>query len=294
MSAVDGNSVVVGVDGSEHSKEALRVAANVAAKRGLRLKIVHALDFAPYGFGGPYIDAGGVFEWIEASGKSILSDAVEAARERKPDLDIEAEMSIGNSSQWLVELSETARVVVIGASGVGAATTALLGNNTLSVTTHAHCPVVVVRGEIRPEGPVVVGVDGSPTSARAVAVAFEEASLREVPLVAVHIWSDLGSHTFEDPRAAALVPGRIEDEEHAVLAEALAGWQDQYPNVEVKRKVYIDNPRARLLEWSKKAQIVVVGSRGRGGFRSMLLGSTSNSLISHADCPVVVVRPEPN
>lgn len=294
MSAVDGNSVVVGVDGSEHSKEALRVAANVAAKRGLRLKIVHALDFAPYGFGGPYIDAGGVFEWIEASGKSILTDAVTAARERKSDLDIETEMSIGNSSQWLVELSETARVVVIGASGVGAATTALLGNNTLSVTTHAHCPVVVVRGEIRPEAPVVVGVDGSPTSARAVAVAFEEASLREVPLVAVHIWSDLGSHTFEDPRAAALVPGRIEDEEHAVLAEALAGWQDEYPNVEVKRKVYIDNPRARLLEWSKKAQIVVVGSRGRGGFRSMLLGSTSNTLISQANCPVVVVRPEPN
>lgn len=294
MGTVDRKSVVVGVDGSDNANAALRVAASVAAKRGLRLKIIHALDFAPYGFGGPYIDAGGVYEWMEESGKSILVDAERDARERVGDIDITTELSVGNSAQWLVELSESARVVVIGASGVGATATALLGNNAVSVTTHSHCPVVVVRGEIRPGAPVVVGVDGSPTSARAVAVAFEEASLRDAPLVTVHVWSDLGPRAFDDPRAAALVPGGIEDAEHAVLAEALAGWQEQFPDVEVRREIYIDNPRARLLEWSKSAQIVVVGSRGRGGFKSMLLGSTSNSLISSAECPVVVVRPESN
>ncbi|MFD4367070.1 universal stress protein [Rhodococcus sp. NPDC058521] len=294
MSTADRNSVVVGVDGSESAWAALRVAAGVAAKRGLRLKIIHALDFAPYGFGGPYIDSGGVFEWVEASGKSILQDAEALARERKADLEIKTELSIGSSAQWLVDLSEQARVIVIGASGVGAATTALLGNNAVSVTTHAHCPVVVVRGEIRPEAPVVVGVDGSATSVRAVEVGFQEADLRGVPLVAVHVWSDLGPTAFEDPRAAALVPRGIEDEEEAVLAEALAGWQEQFPDVHVERRIYIDNPRARLLDWTEKAQLVVVGSRGRGGFRSMLLGSTSNSLISQANCPVVVVRPESN
>ena len=142
------------------------------------------------------------------------------------------------------------------------------------------------------EGPVVVGVDGSALSAQAVGAAFEEASFRGVELVALHVWSDLGSAAFEDPRAAALAPQSLEEEEHAVLSESLAGWSEQYPDVKVRREVYLDNPRGRLLDWSAKAQLVVVGSRGRGGFRGMLLGSTSNTLIASAKCPVMVVRPE--
>ncbi|MFC0451659.1 universal stress protein [Rhodococcus jostii] len=291
MSTRDRNSVVVGVDGSDSSKSAVRVAAELATERGLNLKIIHALDFAPYGFGGPYMDSGGVYEWVEASGKAILAEAQEQAFAVNPIIDVHTELSIGSSAQWLVDLSENARVVVVGASGVGAAATALLGNTAINVTSHAHCPVVVVRGDAHEGGPVVVGVDGSLTSERAISVAFQEASLRNAPLVAVHVWSDLGPTAFEDPRAAALVPQGLEEDEHAVLAESLAGWQEKYPDVLVTREVYIDNPRARLLEWSKKAQLLVVGSRGRGGFKGMLLGSTSNSLVGGAHCPVVVVRP---
>ena len=291
MSTRDRNSVVVGVDGSDTSKSAVRVAAELATERGLNLKIIHALDFAPYGFGGPYMDSGGVYEWVEASGKAILAEAQEQAFAVNPIIDVHTELSIGSSAQWLVDLSENARIVVVGASGSGAAATALLGNTAINVTSHAHCPVVVVRGDAHPGGPVVVGVDGSPTSERAISVAFQEASMRNAPLVAVHVWSDLGPAAFEDPRAAALVPQGLEEDEHAVLAESLAGWQEKYPDVRVTREVYIDNPRARLLEWSKKAQLLVVGSRGRGGFKGMLLGSTSNSLVGGAHCPVVVVRP---
>ncbi|MFZ2176291.1 MAG: universal stress protein [Rhodococcus sp. (in: high G+C Gram-positive bacteria)] len=292
MSAQDRNSVVVGVDGSDGANAAVKMAAEMATKRGLKLKIIHALDFAPYGFGGPYMDVGGVYEWVEASGKSVLADAEELAYSVNPILDVETEMSIGSSSQWLIDVSEHARTVVVGASGAGAAATALLGNNAINVTSHAHCPVVVVRGEAHPDGPVVVGVDGSATSQRAISVAFEEASMRNLPLVAVHVWSDLGPTALEDPRAAALVPTGVEEDEKAVLAESLAGFQEKYPDVQVSREVYIDDPRARLIEWSKKAHLVVVGSRGRGGFTGMLLGSTSNSLVSSAQCPVVVVRPE--
>jgi len=291
MSTRDRNSVVVGVDGSDTSKSAVRVAAELATERGLNLKIIHALDFAPYGFGGPYMDSGGVYEWVEASGKAILAEAQEQAFAVNPIIDVHTELSIGSSAQWLVDLSENARVVVVGASGSGAAATALLGNTAINVTSHAHCPVVVVRGDAHAGGPVVVGVDGSPTSERAISVAFQEASLRNAPLVAVHVWSDLGPKAFEDPRAAALVPQGLEEDEHAILAESLAGWQEKYPDVRVTREVYIDNPRARLLEWSKNAQLLVVGSRGRGGFKGMLLGSTSNSLVGGAHCPVVVVRP---
>jgi nucleotide-binding universal stress UspA family protein len=292
MSARDRNSVVVGVDGSDSSKAAVRMAAELATERGLNLKIIHALDFAPYGFGGPYMDSGGVYEWVEASGKTILAEAQEQAYVVNPIIDVCTELSIGSSAQWLVDLSETARMVVVGASGSGAAATALLGNTAINVTSHAHCPVVVVRGDAHSGGPVVVGVDGSRTSERAIAVGFHEASLRNAALVAVHVWSDLGPMTFDDPRNAALVPAGLEEDERAVLAERLAGWQEKYPDVQVSRKVYVDNPRARLLGWSKKAQLVVVGSRGRGGFTGMLLGSTSNSLVCGAHCPVVVVRPE--
>ncbi|WP_072691427.1 universal stress protein [Rhodococcus marinonascens] len=291
MSAKNRNSVVVGVDGSDTSKSAVRIAAELAGKRGLKLKIIHALDFAPYGFGSPYSDAAGAYEWVEESGKVILAEAHEQAFAVNPLIDIDTEFSVGSSSQWLVDLSADARVVVVGASGSGTASTALLGNTAINVTSHAHCPVLVVRGEAHKGGPVVIGVDGSPTSERAISVAFHEASLRNAPLVAVHVWSDLRSTVFEDPRAVALVPDGLEEGEYALLAESLAGWQERYPDVQVTRKVYTDDPRERLLEWSKKAQLLVVGSRGRGGFKGMLLGSTSNSLVGGAYCPVVVVRP---
>ena len=295
MSSREHNNVVVGVDGSDTSSSALREAAKIAAQRELRLDILHALDFAPYGFGGPYIDAGGVYEWIEEAGKEVLAEAEKFAREVAPTVTIHSEIAIGSPTQWLLESSAKARLAVVGASSSGKAATAVLGNTAVGVASHGKCPVIVVRerdGVVPTDGPVVVGVDGSALSAQAVGAAFEEASFRGAELVAVHVWSDLGTAAFEDPRAAALAPQSFEEEEHAVLSESLAGWCEKYPEVVVRREIYLDNPRGRLLEWSARAQLVVVGSRGRGGFRGMLLGSTSNTLIANAQCPVMVVRPE--
>lgn len=295
MSSREHNNVVVGIDGSDTASTALREAARIAAQRELRLDIIHALDFAPYGFGGPYIDAGGVYEWVEEAGKAVLSDAEKFAAEVAPTVTVHTEMAIGSPTQWLLESSAKARLVVVGASSSGKAATAVLGNTAVGVASHGKCPVIVVRerdGVVPSDGPVVVGVDGSALSAQAVGAAFEEAAFRGAELVAVHVWSDLGTAAFEDPRAAALAPASLEEEEHAVLSENLAGWSEKYPDVVVRREIYLDNPRGRLLEWSARAQLVVVGSRGRGGFRGMLLGSTSNTLIASAQCPVMVVRPE--
>lgn len=295
MSSREHNNVVVGIDGSDTASTALREAAKIAAQRELRLDIIHALDFAPYGFGGPYIDAGGVYEWVEEAGKEVLGEAEKFAAEVAPNVAVHTEMAIGSPTQWLLESSAKARLVVVGASSSGKAATAVLGNTAVGVASHGKCPVIVVRerdGVVPSDGPVVVGVDGSALSAQAVGAAFEEAAFRGAELVAVHVWSDLGTAAFEDPRAAALAPASLEEEEHAVLSENLAGWSEKYPDVVVRREIYLDNPRGRLLEWSSRAQLVVVGSRGRGGFRGMLLGSTSNTLIASAQCPVMVVRPE--
>lgn len=139
---------------------------------------------------------------------------------------------------------------------------------------------------------MVVGVDGSPNSEAAIAVAFEEASFRKAPLVAVHAWVDVVYDSTES--AARLMPQweTLQPTEERLLAQRLAGWQEKYPDVEVQRKLVRDRPRHVLLDESDRAQLLVVGSRGRGGFAGMLLGSTSQALVHHSSCPVLVVRPE--
>lgn len=289
--------MTVGVDGSPASEHAVRWAAATAAGRGLSLHLVHAVDFAPSSWSDlPFFHPARIFEWSEDEAAKVLDAAKETAEAVAPELEITGSVALTSSAKWLVELSGTARVVVLGATGSTAIGEALLGSTPVKVAGHTRCPLVVVRGPEPPvpdHRPVVVGVDGSPASREAVAAAFAEAAWREVDLVAVHIWSDLspgavaGSPLNFDPRA-------FEDFEHVVLAESLGGYAEQYPDVVVHRRVYVDGPRTRLQAWSEKAQLVVVGSRGRGGFTGLLLGSTSNALMREAHCPVMVVRPGPS
>jgi nucleotide-binding universal stress UspA family protein len=188
-------------------------------------------------------------------------------------------------------------MLVVGRTGAGGFTGMLVGGTAATVASHAHSPVAIIRGRqdttmIPDSGPVVVGIDGSPNSEPAIAVAFEEASLRGVPLVAVHAWNDV---TYEDTRGTVRVltqPDALEGGEERLLTERLAGWPEKYPDVEIRRLLVRDRPRHALLEASETAQLVVVGSHGRGGFTGMLLGSTSQALVQHAPCPVLVVRPE--
>jgi len=186
-------------------------------------------------------------------------------------------------------------MVVVGSAGRGALGDLLAGSTTAALAAHTRCAVAVIRGRDRSaadvEEPVVVGVDGSPVSEPALGLAFEEASLRGAPLVAVHAWLDAdavhvlaGAPSFVDREPQG-------DAETRVLAESLAGWQEKYPEVTVRRVLEQDRPRHQLLDWSTRAQLIVVGSRGRGGFRGLMLGSTSHALVQHADCPVLVTRP---
>ena len=193
-----------------------------------------------------------------------------------------AELVGGSAAYVLCERSKTADMVVVGSRGHSELPGLLLGSVSWQVAGHASGRVVVVRGEWRPAnqppGPVVVGADGSPAAQAAIAFAFEEAALRDVPLVAVCALTD--------------APGRLgeghqleEDFEHLVACEA-----KEHPDVMVVRRVLAGTPRAALLAASADAQMLVVGSRGRGGLEGMCLGSVAQAVLHHAPCPVGVVH----
>jgi nucleotide-binding universal stress UspA family protein len=221
-----------------------------------------------------------------------LAETARIAQQEQPELDVQSQLVVGFPIPVLIEEARRAELVVIGDRGLGGVTGLLIGSVAVALAAHAESPVVVVRGEAEtpdPAAPVVVGVDGSPTSEAALAFAFEAAAARKVPLVAVHTWWDL----LVDPTTAPLLDwDAIENDEREVLAERLAGWGEKYPDVRVQRLVARDHPSHALVEQSLRAQLVVVGSRGRGGVAGVVLGSVSHAVLHRAHCPVAVVRPE--
>ena len=285
-------AVVAGVDGSECGLQAVRWAAAEALRRQLPLRLVAAHAWPSGGLVG---DPGLGVDYRAVLRDVVLGHLATAAadaRQVAPELDIEQVEVTGYPVPVLLGESAHAEILVLGDRGLGGFTGLLIGSVAVEVTAHASCPVIVVRGSEpdrtgpRPE-PVVVGVDGSPTSEAATAFAFEAASLRRVPLVAVHVWRDV----LVDATMAPLLDWDVIDsDEREVLAERLAGWTEKYPDVPVRRLVARDRPARALVEESGRAQLVVVGSRGRGGFHGLLLGSVSQALLHHAHCPVAVVR----
>src|SRR5574340_1177532 len=227
------NTVLVGVDGSPASDDAIRWAAVTASGRGLNLHLAHALNFAHQGYGDAFINTPEVFEWAEAEAKTLLERAAEIAHTVNPDLKVSTQLLTTSGAGWLIDLSEQVRMVVLGASGAGRTSETLLGSMPVAVASHGHCPVVVVRGQlaetVHDPRPVVVGADGTAVSERAVDAAFEEASARHVPLVAVHVWSDMKVGTFAEASAAAASPQEFDDSDHASLAVLPASQKTPYP-----------------------------------------------------------------
>ena len=183
----------------------------------------------------------------------------------------------------LVDLSKTAGLVVVGCRGEGGVAGALLGSVSSGLVHHAHCPQPS-------QAPVVVGIDGSPTSELATEIAFDEASRRGVELVALHAWTDMGPLEFPRTNWAPIEWRNYKEQEEEVLSERLSGYRDRYPDVAVRKVVVSDRPAPRLLEQAEHAQLVVVGSHGRGGFTGMLLGSVARAVVHSARVPVIVAR----
>lgn len=267
--------IVVGVDGSPGSMIAVRWAAQDAALRGVPLTLVHAARTRSQ----------------RERGQQVLDEARRIAGE-KPR--VQCEMPSATAVFALTDLSEHADLVVVGCLGTGT----LRGRHLCSVSStlihHAHCPVVVIHDDVQlnPESvtaPVLVGVDGSPESELAIAIAFAEASARRVGLIAVHAWQPV--NLFDD---IVSFPGEgypaLRSREDEIMAERLAGWSEQYPDVDVQRVVARNDPTPQLVDYAKTAQLVVVGSHGSGGFAAMLLGSVSAGVVLLTHVPIIVAR----
>jgi nucleotide-binding universal stress UspA family protein len=282
--------IIVGVDGSPASRVAVDWAARDAALRGADLKLVHVL-VPPAVMAFPEVPMPpGFMEWQDEEGRRLLDSAVKTVEEAGAQVEVSTEMVSGSAVPVLADLSSSAQMIVVGCRGHGALARGLLGSISTGLAHHAHCPVAIIHDEdplmAHPsKAPVVVGVDGSPASENAVAIAFEQASFRGVDLLAVHAWSDTG--VFEFPGADW---STLQAAGEQTLSERLAGWQERYPDVLVRRVVVADKPAHQLLEQAESAQLLVVGSHGRGGIAGMLLGSVSTSVLHGARMPVIVAR----
>jgi nucleotide-binding universal stress UspA family protein len=284
------HGILVGIDGSSASNAAVCWAAREAAMRNRPLTLVHTLKTFVPTF--PQIPMpSGVAVWQEDDGRKVLEHAVKIAEDAvQTDGKIEITSHLKSSPPvpTLVEMSQDAEMIVVGSNGRGAVGRALLGSVSSGVVRSARCPVAVVRDEDPPmprpaQAPVLVGIDCSPASELAVAIAFDEASRRGVGLTALHAWSDVAVY--------ALAGLDWISEAERSLAEYLAGWQERYPDVTVRRVVAIDHPARQLIGESESAQLVVVGSHGRGGLTGMVLGSVSNAVVHSVRTPVIVARP---
>ncbi|BBX29333.1 universal stress protein [Mycolicibacterium alvei] len=281
------HGIVVGVDGSPASDNAVSWAAKAAVSRSVELTLVYA---SPGAASPVWLDVAlpqEYWDYQDQQGQEVLDAARRVAADAAGThpLNIVAKAVPGHAVATLIEYSRQAELVVVGSRGLGKWGRRLLGSVSSSLAHHAHGPVAVIPHDERPStAPVVVGVDGSPASELATAIAFDEASRRGVELVVLHTWTDLN---FEFPSV------RWEDlssEAERALAEQLAGWGERYPDVAVRRVVMPDQPARQLLAQAETAQLVVVGNRGRGGFAGMLLGSVSSAVVHSSTAPVIVAR----
>ncbi len=288
--------IVVGIDDSPAARVAVQWAARDAEMRRIPLTLVHAVSPEVASWLKTPVPAG-VMHWQQDHGRRLVDAAlklVEEGAQHGGPAGVHTEIFTAAAVSTLIDLSKNAEMVVTGAQGSGRWPGRLLGSVSSGLLRHAHCPVAVIHDEDptpQPSrAPVLVGIDGSPASQTATAIAFDEASRRQVGLVALHSWSDLDVSDWSDGGFSETDWPATQSMAEEVLAERLAGWQEQYPDVKVSRTVVQAQPARQLVQQSEQAQLVVVGSRGRGGFAGMLVGSVSETVAQMAKVPVIVAR----
>jgi nucleotide-binding universal stress UspA family protein len=281
--------VVVGVDGSACSLDAVDLAAREADLHRRPLRVVYAFIWPYLGVPLGPSPVGPPNGGLLSDANRIVEEALARARAATPTVDVTGAAVTGAPAAVLIEQSRTAAVLVVGDRGLGGFTGLLVGSVAVQLAAHAACPVLVARGRPQPTGDVLLGVDGSPKNDRAVGFAFDEASRRGCPLTAVHTWTHPVSTGPGDMLPLVYDVADIEEEEARILEEALAGWREKYPDVELRRRLVHGGVRRTLIEATSRAQLAVVGTRGRGGFTGLVLGSVSQAVLHHAGCPVAIV-----
>ena len=282
-------TIVVGVDGSEHSGFALKWASDEAKRRDSLLRIVYARMSGHEN----------VPVWYEPTssnlspGQAIVDDAYGLVATRHPSVLAQADFADWPPSLVLTIQSRSADLLVVGARGKGGFEELLLGSVSDQCIQYAHCPVVVVRTDpdmlpLRAAEPcIVVGIDGSLGSTRAFRWALEEAATRSASVEAVYAWQypPIGTFVLGPPQGYASVA-------HEIIEAATEYAQKWAPDVPVKVIDRFEAAVPALLDASQGAELLVTGSRGHGRFKEGLLGSVAHQCARHADCAVVVARPK--
>jgi nucleotide-binding universal stress UspA family protein len=290
MTIDSADPVVVGVDGSEQATAAVRWAAQEAHRRRATLRVVHAWVWPLYRV--PLGPAPGAppGAGLRAAAESVLASARSTARAVAAELPVVTSLEVGAAVPALLRAAEGAALLVVGNRGLGGFSGLLLGSTGIAVSARATCPVVVVRGNERGGEPVVVGIDGSPSTEAVLACAVEEAELRRTRLLLVHSFTiALARHHLEGRGYAdAVAEGRRTGE--AILDAAVQRLASDAPNVQVSVRLTDRSAAHELVDASNTAQLVVVGSHGAGQVAGLLVGSTAHALIHNSSCPVLLSR----
>lgn len=286
------SAILVGVDGSEASTNAVHWAAAAAQLEGQELKLVGVYNASTSDYAPGLIIPQDVIDAIRQDATDAVHKAAGIAQEVAPEVSVHASIVDGDAARVLLELGKDQAAIVLGTRGLGSIKGLFLGSVSTTVAAHSRGRVVVVCGPSSSDAPVVVGIDDTPVSDSAVAEAFRQAALRKTKLIAVHTWSPLDADALHGYGIDSEEIERMSADAVAAVAERLAGYGQEYPDVEVVREVLPDEPAKAVLDAAEKHQagLVVVGSRGRGGFTGLLLGSTSQKILHQAHLPVMVVR----
>lgn len=281
------STIVVGIDGSPSSELALHWATAEAVRRQQPLTLVTAwtVDYTA-GMMGTLVPV------LVDECATLLDEAAQRVRAAAPELPVTTHTVQRQPAAALIEASERAALVVVGARGVGGLTALLTGSTSMQVAAHAHCPVVVVRERPthRTPGAVVVGLDGSEASGLALRYAFELAREHGLGVHAVHAWDvNLIDGTFAVTSVIASID-ELEQEQRELVEKWTTACREHFPDVKLTTELRPGRPGDALVDASDSAELLVVGSRGLGGFRGLLLGSVSRTVLHRAHCPVAVVR----
>lgn len=292
--------VVVGYDGSPAAQEALRWAAREARARHASVHVLHIQPPLPAEAVG-YSVASGAPDEFEQAGHALLEQAKDIVRQVEPYVTVTTSLEHEAVTPALLDASSSgASVLVMGSRGRGGVAGLLLGSTSTQVSSHASCPVIVLHDPEQRSyngeptefaGRVVLGLDGSELSRDAMAFAFEYACRHGLGLTALHTWDVPLPETVPPMVVSRDELDDVQEDELKLTARQLAAFTEQHPEVDLKQKVVRGSAESVLVSAAKDAALVVVGSRGRGGFLGLVLGSVSQALLQNAVSPVAVVRP---
>ncbi|HET8599712.1 MAG TPA: universal stress protein [Segeticoccus sp.] len=282
-------SLVVGVDGSWQSTQALSWAAQESHRTGRPIHLIHAFapDYPSLGYG-----LGGDRSMLREQAEEQLREAAETIHIIDSSIEVTTGLSSGFPSAALVRASKEARLVVVGTRGQSLLAGTVLGSVSSQVAMHAHCPVIIVRGaqgeDVSQTHRILVGYDGSPQAQLALELAFDEAVVQDAQLVCVQAWWP------GDVEEAAAARGHdwadYQREQQDAVRRLLKDRLNANPDVSFTHEVVKDNPAKILIERSHDADLVAVGARGNGGFQGLLLGSVSSAVLQKANCTIALIR----